>query len=170
MTDPAHSGGMGRGMIAAAAILALAMLTWFFNGVLDRQVNPNRNPHSSSDGQIRVVTLEANRQHQYMATARLNGNEVDVLVDTGATDVAIAEPLARRLNLPRGQRTVISTANGLVEGYRTTIEAISVGDIGLFDIDATVVPNMAYPEVLLGMNFLRELEMTQSNGRLILRQ
>jgi len=157
-------------MIAAAAVLTLGLLTWYFNGVLERQINPNQRPESSFNGQVREVTLLANRQDQYMVTARLNGNPVDVLVDTGASDVAVSEPVARRLNLPRGQSMIASTANGLVEGYRTTIDAISVGDITLYDVEASVVPNMAFPDVLLGMTFLRELEMTQSNGRLTLRQ
>lgn len=162
--------GMGRGMIVIASILALAMLTWFFDGVLDRQTNPNRSPDSRATAQFNEVTLVANRQDQYVVSARLNGLEVPVLVDTGATSVAVSQSLARQLDLPRGRTVMASTANGVVEAYETRLNEISVGSITLYDVSASVVPNMSAPDVLLGMTFLRDLEMIQRDGMLILRQ
>jgi len=161
---------MGRGMIYLAAILILAGLTWFFDGALDRQVNPNQRPQSSVQGSIKEVVLDVNRHDQYVVTARINGTPVDVLVDTGATEVALSERLARSLNLEQGPAVMISTANGVAQGHQTLLDEVRVGDISVNNIRAMVVPNMSHPDVLLGMNFLRDLEMIQRDGQLILRQ
>ncbi len=160
----------GRGMLWVAAIGALAMLTLGFDTLLDHRRNPNTNPQSRRDGGFVEVALAANDRHHYVATALINGRKVEVLVDTGATQVAISEPLARELGLPRGPAFQVSTANGLATAYATRVTSIRLGSIELRDVAANIVPNMSAPDVLLGMNFLRELELTQRDGRLILRQ
>ena len=161
---------MGRGMIFVAALLMLGLLTWIFDGALDRQRNPNASVNAQDLGDVRQVVLEANRQDHYIATAEMNGQPVEVLVDTGATQVAVSQRVARRLDLPLGPTGRVSTANGTVQVRMTRLETIRLGSIEVRDVDAIVVPNMDEPEVLLGMNFLRDLEMTHRQGQLILKQ
>ncbi|MEM9300695.1 MAG: TIGR02281 family clan AA aspartic protease [Pseudomonadota bacterium] len=161
---------LGQGMLFVAALGVLGGLTWFFDGALDRQRNPNQNVSGELVGAVRQVVLDANRQHHYLATAEINGEPVEVMVDTGASQVAISATAAARLGLPRGQPALVSTANGTARVESTRIDRIRLGTIELRDVAGVVVPNMDSPEVLLGMSFLRELELTQRDGQLILRQ
>lgn len=161
---------VGRGMIAVAFIGALLVMTLVFDQLQDRQHNPNMHLAGEVRGQAREVTLQANRRNSYVATAAINGRDVEVLIDTGATQVAVSEQLARRLNLQRGPSFEVSTANGTTTAYATMLDSVRLGNIELNGIRANVVPRMTDPDVLLGMNFLSKLEMTQRNGQLILRQ
>ncbi|MEM9532746.1 MAG: TIGR02281 family clan AA aspartic protease [Pseudomonadota bacterium] len=157
-------------MILAGALGALALFTLGFDVLIDQQRNPNQRPATLEAGDYVEVALEANRQDHYVANALINGSEVEIMVDTGATQVAISEGLARRLSLPQGAAFTVSTANGTARAYATRITSIRLGPIEMRDISAAVVPNMSSPDVLLGMNFLRELELVQREGRLVLRQ
>ena len=49
------------------------------------------------------------------------------------------------------------------------IEFVGLGGIERRDVRATVLPNMADDEVLLGMSFLKHLELVQSGDRLVIR-
>lgn len=161
---------IGKGMIWVGSLLALGMMTLFFDGFLEDQRNPNRQVQGTVSGEARQVILKANRQNHYVATAQINGAPVEVMIDTGATQVAISKALARELDLQEGLAVMISTANGVITGHETRIDRIQLGSIELYDVDATIVPNMSDPDVLLGMSFLGDLEFTQRNGELILRQ
>lgn len=160
----------GRAMIFVASLMVLGLLTWFFQGALDSQYNPNQNLHSEMVGGARQVTLKANRQDHYVAAAQINRQPVEVMIDTGATQVAIAEATARRIGLVPGAPTMVSTANGMAQVRLTRLDSVRIGDIEVRDVGGIIVPNMSDPEVLIGMNFLRELEMTHREGQLILRQ
>ena len=167
MTQPHR---IGKGMIWVGSLLALGLLTAFFQGFLDSQRNPNSRVEGRVVGEVREVVLKANRQSHYVATAQINGVPVEVLIDTGATQVAVSRALADELELPVGAAVMVSTANGLTTAHETRIRRIQLGTIELRDVNATIVPNMSDPDVLLGMNFLGDLELTQRNGELILRQ
>jgi aspartyl protease family protein len=157
-------------MWLAMWLLVLAMLTWFFNGMLDRQRNPNASPESHSNGQVSEVVLQRNRQGHYVATGRINNEPVEFLLDTGATDVSVPAGLARELGLKKGARAMFETANGTVSGYMTNLDQVQLGAIALNNIRASINPGMAGHSVLLGMSFLKHLEFTQRGDQLLLRQ
>lgn len=161
---------IGRGMIALAFIGALLVMTLVFDQLQDRQHNPNMHLVGEVRGQVREVILQANQHNSFVATASINGRDVEVLIDTGATQVAVSERLAKRLGLRRGPSFEVSTANGTTTAYATVLDSVRLGNIELNGVRASVVPRMSDPDVLLGMNFLSKLEMTQRNGQLILRQ
>ena len=156
-------------MLWVAALLTLGLLTWIFSGALERQHNPNRDIQGQSLGSATEITLDQNRAGHYVATGTINDSEVTMMLDTGATDVAIPPDLARELNLPELARVRMRTANGVVEGYRTRLDRVALGPIELNDVSAAVVPNLA-GDVLLGMSFLKRLDWQQQDGQLILRQ
>jgi aspartyl protease family protein len=158
-------------IIAAWLLLLLVLLTMFFYERLEDQRNPNRNLTSaiSVDG-ARQVTLLRNRRGHYLAHGRLNGAPVQFLIDTGATDVAISEDEARSLGLRFGPRILVSTARGTTTAYQTNIDRVELGEIVLHDVQATIVPDMPSREVLLGMSFLKHLEIFQHGHVLTLRQ
>ena len=162
---------MGTFMIVMMWILFLILLVYFFEDVIDRKFNPNQNvtTHYVDEG-VREVVLQRNRQGHYITDGQINGQRVVFMLDTGATGVAVPEHLAQRLNLKRGQRIELHTANGRATGYMTSIENIGVSDIELDDIRAVINPNDKTDMILLGMSFLKEIEFTQRGDVLILRQ
>jgi aspartyl protease family protein len=95
---------------------------------------------------------------------------VTFLLDTGATDVAVPQRLAARLGLEKGHASRSRTANGVVTTWRTVLDEVGIGPVRLQDIRASILPSMAGSEVLLGMSFLKRLELVQKGESLTLRQ
>ena len=169
-TDSPPGRGIGRGMWIITWILAFALLTLFFGQKEAEWINPNTDPASELgvDGTLKVV-LQQNRQGHYVATGKINGKAVNFLLDTGATDVAVSSPLAKKLGLKPGRQTQASTANGIVNVYQTRIDELRLGDIVLHNVAASIIPNMDN-FVLLGMSALGQLDFSQQGNLLILKQ
>ncbi len=168
-TDQENS--IGKIMLILALLLVLAMLTFFFKDVLDKQRNPNQQINNilNSEG-IPEVVLQQNRQGHYFATGSINNQTVDFLLDTGATDVAIPAEIAKKLKLKPGPEVRMTTANGVITAQMTRLDNVELGGISLKNIRATINPFMHKDdEILLGMSFLKHLEMTQRGKTLILK-
>ncbi len=161
---------LGKGMIYVAWILALALLAWFFSAWLDMRQNPNRSVQTAVSGGKRLVTLVRNPSGHYRATGYINNREVEFMVDTGATTVAVPASLEAHLGLHRGVPVEVSTANGIVGAFLTRLDSVRLGMIELRDVKATINPSLDGNEVLLGMSFLKQLEFTQRGDSLILEQ
>jgi aspartyl protease family protein len=106
------------------------------------------------------VTLAADVRGHFFAEGAINGNPVRFLVDTGATAVALPAREALRLGIDyrKGERSLSSTANGLVPFYRVRLDTVTLGPIELTGVEAGVVEG-GLDMVLLGMSFLNRLEM-----------
>ena len=162
---------IGQGMLIASFTLVLIALTLYFNEWLANQSNPNQSPtFSISDIGTREVILERNRQGHYVANGHLNGTPVTFLLDTGATEVAIPSGVADKAGLIRGLPQQAATANGVVTVFSTKIDELQIGNIVLYDIDASVTPSMLGNTILLGMSALRQIEFTQRGSNLTLSQ
>lgn len=116
------------------------------------------------------VTLAADTRGHFVSTASINGGSVQVLVDTGATLIAMNQSEARRLgvNFLKGQKGYSQTASGIVSVHRVKLDAVKLGDIVLNNVDASVHEGDGPPIVLLGMSFLSRVEMKHEGDRLIL--
>ncbi|HED19162.1 MAG TPA: TIGR02281 family clan AA aspartic protease [Gammaproteobacteria bacterium] len=171
MADPGkHSTSrLGKGMTLAAWIIALGLLTLFFNNRLDKQRNPNQSVYSRIDDAGRPeVFLKRNRFGHYITTGTVNGRSVEFMLDTGASDVAVPAELAQELGLKRGAPVQYQTANGVVTAYRTTIDSVSIGPMIIRNVPASINPGMHDMEILLGMSVLKQIEFTQRGDTLIL--
>jgi aspartyl protease family protein len=157
---------MGRAMIYLAWLLLLGLLTLFFSDMLEQQHNPNQNLLSSK--QADHVVLQRNRSGHYIADGRINGEVVRFLVDTGATDVAIPAALAQRLKLKKGRQSVSRTANGDAATYTTQLDSVDLGGLVQYGVRASILPGMLGTEVLLGMSYLKHLELIQRGDVLML--
>jgi len=115
-----------------------------------------------------VVIIKQNRQGHYLVNGMINGVAVKLLVDTGATDVAVPEHLYKSLKMTKILANRSNTANGSSLTYRSSIESVRVGNIEKKGVSATILPNMETNEVLLGMSFLKELSIRQDGRKLIL--
>lgn len=158
--------GIGKGMIYAAWLIILGLLTLFFNQYLDKEYNPNQNISATS----REIILKRNRNGHYVTNGRINGKSVVFFLDTGATIVSIPAHLKDYLNLEQGVPLMAQTANGSIRTYHTTLDNIGIGAIELHNVRASLNPQMQMNEILLGMSFLKHLEFTQRGDTLILRQ
>lgn len=161
---------IGKGMIMIGWLLALALLTYYFNQWLDRRENPNSRPISISENGINQLVLERNYQHHYLTSGSINGAPVTFLVDTGATTVSVPQHLAEKLGLKPGAVQWSNTANGSVETRATVIDELKMGAITLYDVRASINPGMQMDEILLGMSALKNIEFTHKNGVLTLKQ
>ncbi len=162
---------LGKGMIYAAWIVVLLLVTLFFNQLLEQQHNPNQdlNTRSYEDG-TQEVTLQRNQLGHYVATGHINQQPVVFLLDTGATIVSVPETLSQQLNLEKGTPLLVNTANGTITTYNTQIAEIALGNIKLRNVRGSINPHMQGNEILLGMSFLKKLEFSQVGNTLILRQ
>jgi len=160
----------GRVFMVLAWCAALFLATRFFGQWEARQQNPNTVVSSEQAEGFIEVKLASNTQGHFVASGQINGQPVDFMLDTGATDVSIPAELAERLKLEKGFGVTLSTANGRTQGYRTRIDRLQLGDIVLRDVRALVVPGLDGKQVLLGMSALNKLEFTQRGGTMLLRQ
>jgi len=160
----------GRIMLILCWLAALLLATWFFGAFEEKRENPNQNPLSQRHANVIEVVLQSGRGGHYRLNGKINGETVRLLLDTGATSVAIPLAVAKRLNLPSGAAVRVKTANGTAVARTTRIESLQIGDIVLYAIDAMISPGMEDDEILLGMSALRQLEFTHKDGKLLLRQ
>jgi aspartyl protease family protein len=160
---------LGKGMIIAAWLLLLALLTWFFNAKIERQHNPNHQIRSAitADG-LPTVQLERNRFGHYVATGYINNQPVTFMLDTGASDVSVPLSVADKLGLEKGQALLYQTANGTIKAWQTVIDEIRLGDLSVGPVRASINPGAQGDAVLLGMSFLKQLDFSQQGNTLTL--
>ncbi|MCH2240626.1 MAG: TIGR02281 family clan AA aspartic protease [Aquabacterium sp.] len=115
------------------------------------------------------IVLTAGSGGHFMSAGQINGRAVQFMVDTGATSVALGRPDAERLgiDLARAQPLMMSTANGVSQGWRVKLASVRVQDVELRDVEAAVTPT-AMPFVLLGNSFLSRFQMKRENETLTL--
>jgi len=124
--------------------------------------------HSASSGPA-ATRLRADGQGHFITQGQINGGTVTMLVDTGASQVAMSSTEALRLGIDyrKGTRGYSQTANGIVSVYRVNLDSVKVGDITLNQVEASVHEN-SLPVVLLGMSFLNRTEMRREGDLLTL--
>ena len=156
-------------MVIAAWIILLVLLTVFFNDRLDKQNNPNRQLATFTAGGSPEVRLQRNRHGHYVASGSINGQAVEFMLDTGATDVSIPASIAEKLGLKRGRAMTYQTANGVITAWQTTVDTIQLGALQLGPIRASINPRDSSDAVLLGMSFLKHLDFSQRGNTLTLK-
>lgn len=116
-----------------------------------------------------TVRLAASSGGHFITGGSINGAAVQFLVDTGATYVAMGVDEARRIGVAylNGSRGYSSTANGVVETYRVILDTVKIGEITLNNVEGSVL-QASMPGVLLGMSFLKRLQMTRENDTMVL--
>jgi aspartyl protease family protein len=110
----------------------------------------------------------------YRADARINGHEIRMMVDTGASMVLIPYEQAALLGIDPDLLSYsmpVSTANGQSSVAPVRLASIQVGPIVVRDVAAAVAHPGRLSSPLLGMSFIERLSETTFRGdRLILRQ
>ena len=163
-------GTIAKVMVFGMWLGLLGLLTLFFYNWQQNESNPNQSIYSKVNRQGNVeIILEANRQGQYIANGFINSTPVTFLLDTGANDVSIPAHIAKKIGLNKGHKIRFETANGIAYGYKTRLDKVALGEIELKNISASINPNVTFDEILLGMSFLKHLELLQKNNSITLR-
>jgi aspartyl protease family protein len=133
----------GRVIVSAAVVVALALVSSSFllnrlpepapasaagaTGAVADEASSPESPQRELSG-YREALLEADQRGQYAAGVLVNGAPVQMLIDTGATQVCVSASTARRLALsPSGGRALlIQTANGQSTASPTILRSVSL--------------------------------------------
>jgi len=123
----------------------------------------------SALGNDHTVILKRGLDGHYRAEALINGEKVDVLVDTGATGVAISQSVADKLNLKSLSAVRTNTANGTAVGYMVRLSSVKLGGVEANNVSAMIAPGLE-GDVLLGMSFLARMDVRLFKGEMTIRQ
>ncbi len=120
-----------------------------------------------------LTELKAGSMGHYSARARINKSNIDVMVDTGASVVALSYEDAQDAGLRPNYLNFdvpVSTANGSVKAARVKLDRVEIDNVRVDDVDALVLPRGALNGTLLGMSFLSKLTSFKfENGILTLK-
>ena len=161
---------LGMMFNVGAWVLGILLMVLAFSKILDKQNNPNQSIATLQTGEFQEIVLTRNRSGHYIFDGEINHHKVTFLVDTGATTTAIPGELQQKLGLKAGPATSVSTANGITTAYLTRLDQLAIGDIELYDVNASIIAGMGVDEILLGMNVLKQFELVQRGNQLIIRQ
>lgn len=122
----------------------------------------------------RKVRIAADQYGHFNADFRLNGRNVDAMIDTGATLVAMNRSTARRVGIkvmPADFKYKVRTANGETRAAGVTVAKLQIGRILIENVEAVVLDDDALDGTLIGVSFLKRLAKYQvENGALLLVQ
>ncbi len=107
----------------------------------------------------------------YSTVGAINGQLLNLLVDTGASAVVLNGKQADQLGLQyqlQGKRIGVQTASGLERGYAVKLDSIRVGDILVHGVDAVVIRGDFPRQALLGMTFLDRVHIENRGGMMVL--
>lgn len=97
--------------------------------------------------------------------AQINGETVDFLVDTGATEIVLSREDAERVGIPDDIPFLgrAQTANGPVRTAYTRVDEMTVGTVTLTDVPVAVNEGDLFKS-LLGMSWLGQYESVEFRG------
>ena len=129
-------------------------------------------PAGDDAGRGSGVTLSADARGHFLARGTVNGRPVQFLVDTGATLTTLSRDEAKRIGLDYkdGTPTRSMTANGVVQGWRVSLDTVRIGNATVRDVDAMVIDSDALGVGLLGMSFLDHFDLVRQGSTLVLRR
>ena len=170
---------MGRFIIFAVAVLAVGVLA---ARTIDRGGAIKSPPSALAAGKIdsapdsplwHTVTLSPGRDGHFWTEARVDGLRLELVVDTGASQIALRASDAARLGIhptPRDYNIRVATANGVTLAASVELRMVEVGNIMVRNVPALVHPDEALGVNLLGMSFLSRVRWMHERGRLVLEQ
>jgi aspartyl protease family protein len=138
----------------------------------DQRVGRAHTDHEDGDAGDLEQIIRAGPHGHFLVEAVVNGVPIDFMVDTGASHVVLSLQDARKLgftptNLDFTQK--FQSANGTVRAAPVELRELRIGQLRLFDLEASVNGG-PLPISLLGMSFLQRLSSYEvARGRLILR-
>ncbi|MFO1112368.1 MAG: TIGR02281 family clan AA aspartic protease [Rhodospirillales bacterium] len=118
------------------------------------------------------LTLKADARGHFLVTAKVNGQPVRFLIDSGASHVVLSAGDAKRLGLTPKDRDftdIYRTPGGIIRAAPVTLAELRIGELVVRDVRASV-SSLNMDVSLLGASFLARLRGYEVNrGRLTLR-
>lgn len=140
-------------------------------GAAKPQMAPAKTATTSALG-FGPVRLPSDKTGHYMATVEIEGRSLRMMVDTGATVVALSNRDATALGLnplPSDFKHKMITANGQILVARLQLREVRLGNILIRDVAAAVLPAGIETASLLGMSFLGKLRSFEvADGSMVL--
>lgn len=163
----------------SAASLGFLLVFYFdqLSGKIDQFMQLTRNldteyhvrePEVKKETWENIIVIHANREGHFATRAKINEEDALIMVDTGATLVALSYETAEDigLNISQGDfSSVARTANGITKVAHVELDEIRIGDIVINDLKAVVAEPGKLEVNLLGMNFLSKLKRFEFSGR-----
>jgi aspartyl protease family protein len=132
------------------------------------QAAPSSPQFNSQDGSI---ALDRAADGQFYADVRINGNPAHMLIDTGASGIALSRDDARAAGVATsiGMNDVVGVgADGVVRGEVVKLDRVELGPLSASGLDAVVLNSGQ--QSLLGQSFLGKFSSVQIEGnRMVLR-
>lgn len=111
--------------------------------------------------------IYADERGMFIVTGSINGLAVTLLIDTGATSIAMNTTQAKRLGIHyrlHGRPTTASTASGFVKAYEVKLKTVTLGSIKQKNVTAMVIDGQHPGPILLGMTFLSKLKVSTAGN------
>ncbi|MBY5413993.1 TIGR02281 family clan AA aspartic protease [Rhizobium leguminosarum] len=118
---------------------------------------------TTSEGGREIILHKLLNGH-FQADVAVNGQTVEMLVDTGASMVALSREDAERIGIDLSRLTysmTIMTANGRGRAAPVTLDQVAIGPIIRNNVAASVSEHGRLDQSLLGMSFLETLGSLQ---------
>jgi aspartyl protease family protein len=119
------------------------------------------------------VTIQGGQGGHFRAMVEIGGRRIPMIVDTGATVIALTAEDARAVGVqtfPADYEANVSTANGVVKAAPAMLREVRIEDIVVYNVKAFVMPRGALSQSLLGMSFLKKLRGFEiADNRLVMR-
>jgi aspartyl protease family protein len=115
------------------------------------------------------VTIAGGMGGHHITTVTVNGVPIRMMVDTGASQVALTMAHARTLGInlqgaPTGQ---VNTANGVARVWLVKLFEVRLGELRAFDVPAVILDS-PLPHALLGQSFLSRFNMRSEGYDLVI--
>lgn len=135
---------------------------------------PGLQPLAEPVVQLMAMTeLKAGDNGHFTTDAEINNRRIHVLVDTGATAVALSYEDANKAGLRPSSLKYdikVQTANGVALAAEVNLDEVEIDGVRVHDVRGMVLQKGALKGTLLGMSYLSRLRgFSVENGKLILK-
>ena len=124
-------------------------------------------PSYPAEVDANTMVFSENRDGDFAVIGSVNGQTVEFMVDTGASDIVLTPDDARRAGIDMASLHFIrgfETANGIGSGAPVTLNTLEIGPVKLFNVPVSVNGTKLHNS-LLGMAFLKRMKSFEMKGQ-----
>jgi len=118
-------------------------------------------------GEAQAVRVRRGWDGHFTASVTIEGRQIDMIVDTGASALVLRAEDARRAGVDLSgiaYNVPVQTANGRAYAARLRLDQVAVGPVRRQNVEALVTRPGSLSKSLLGMSFLSRLRSYEFSG------